>query len=497
MDDETMIETAVDDTKCVLVEFEDETVAVGYLNWLTSHNNENYIQDVIEKHLDVVTRWPNCTIGPANKMRKALQKCNEWSKHMVKIVAYGDWTTMCNQLSTYIKCDDPNPGKHERKLYAKKKISESEDEEENKTKKTFKKQKKETAKLKSDAKNTIGYTILQKYKTKSNKDDKTKQIQFNNSSSSDDSIVQLQKSLDVQKLLAEKSKQLEEVNKKLIDIVHVSEAVKRLEKKIDKIADAMTTIESYLKSGDNISIVEKKVDKISDAMIKMESYLKSDNNSNKFTDNDIENSIMVLSVSDEMKTKPYDSLYISEEIKDEFQNNNTPITLHVAAELEEISEANGAASSKVDDAKEINSKEIIDVTKSKIPSTTSKICNNAVELNGCCYFGDRLVTKVQLAKLNDSSLSKLTGDLLSIVFDKKELKESSLTGQKANANKNKIATKKLDPDRVAAVEEYVYKKFGKTDDNIKLFRAAVRTKCNNAKKVASANSIIISATADE
>jgi len=32
--------------------------------------------------------------------------------------------------------------------------------------------------------------------------------------------------------------------------------------------------------------------------------------------------------------------------------------------------------------------------------------------NGCRYFGNRLVTKAQLAKLNDSLLSKLTCDLL-------------------------------------------------------------------------------------
>jgi len=43
-----------------------------------------------------------------------------------------------------------------------------------------------------------------------------------------------------------------------------------------------------------------------------------------------------------------------------------------------------------------------------------------------------------------------------IVFDKQELRESSLTGQKANANKNKDATKKLDPDRVAAVEGKIF-----------------------------------------
>jgi len=63
----------------------------------------------------------------------------ERERSVIYCCLYADWTTMCNQLSTYIKCDDPNPGKHERKLHAKKKISESEDEEENKTKKSLKK----------------------------------------------------------------------------------------------------------------------------------------------------------------------------------------------------------------------------------------------------------------------------------------------------------------------------------------------------------------------
>jgi len=155
-------------------------------------------------------------------------------------------------------------------------------------------------------------------------------------------------------------------------------------------------------------------------------------------------------------------------MKDE---KNTPTFL--AAELEEIFKVDSASSSK--DVKEMDVKEKIDVIKVQ----SSKICNDAAKLviilysvpyiiqimpniafhihifclqNGCRYFGNRLVTKAQLAKLNDSSLSKLTCDLLTIVFDKQELRESSLTGQKANANKNKDATKKLDPDRIAAVE---------------------------------------------
>jgi len=60
-------------------------------------------------------------------------------------------------------------------------------------------------------------------------------------------------------------------------------------------------------------------------------------------------------------------------MKVEFQKN-TP-TLHVATELEEIFEVDGASSSKVD------VKEKIDVIKAKVQSSTiSKKCNDAAEL---------------------------------------------------------------------------------------------------------------------
>lgn len=69
------------------------------------------------------------------------------------------------------------------------------------------------------------------------------------------------------------------------------------------------------------------------------------------------------------------------------------------------------------------------------------------------FFGNRLITKAQLSKLNDSSLSKMTCDLLGIVFDKQELRESCLTGKQAHVNKNKHAEiKQLDTARLADVE---------------------------------------------
>ncbi|XP_071642993.1 uncharacterized protein [Temnothorax longispinosus] len=107
-------------------------------------------------------------------------------------------------------------------------------------------------------------------------------------------------------------------------------------------------------------------------------------------------------------------------------------------------------------------------------------------ISGGRYFGLKHITNTQLSKVNDSSISKLTCDLLSLVYEKTELRNSSLTGSIANANKSsnldKKSTEKLDPVRLKAVENFIYEKFGKTDDNTKLFRSAVRSKCNNAKK---------------
>ncbi|XP_025268283.1 uncharacterized protein LOC105251734 isoform X2 [Camponotus floridanus] len=64
----------------------------------------------------------------------------------------------------------------------------------------------------------------------------------------------------------------------------------------------------------------------------------------------------------------------------------------------------------------------------------------------------------------------------------------TLTTQ-AHVNKNKYAEiKQLDTARLADVEEYVYQKFGRSADHTKLFRIAVRNKCNNAKKQTSVSS---------
>lgn len=66
-------------------------------------------------------------------------------------------------------------------------------------------------------------------------------------------------------------------------------------------------------------------------------------------------------------------------------------------------------------------------------------------------FGGREYSYNKIACCNRNSLSKFTTELTSIVFDRQELAESSLTGKVSNFQKNNpnaIAKKQLCPQRV-------------------------------------------------
>lgn len=59
-----------------------------------------------------------------------------------------------------------------------------------------------------------------------------------------------------------------------------------------------------------------------------------------------------------------------------------------------------------------------------------------------------------LEKCNHANVAKLTGDLTSALFSRKELATSSLTGKVANIHKNKntaVCKEKLSPRRVNAI----------------------------------------------
>ncbi|XP_029157940.1 uncharacterized protein LOC114944929 isoform X2 [Nylanderia fulva] len=98
-----------------------------------------------------------------------------------------------------------------------------------------------------------------------------------------------------------------------------------------------------------------------------------------------------------------------------------------------------------------------------------------------------LVNAGRLRNCNRSSISQYTCDLLSVVFSKEELATSSLTGKIANTMKGANITPKpaLNSKRLEAIEAHVFSIFECNKDTQKLFKAAVRQKCNNATPRAS------------
>ena len=78
----------MDDEKCILVEFVNESnkVAVGFIEWCNLADEE--IQQHIKDEDVVQINWPNCDVGPAVSMKKKMKKCS-FKVQAVKIRAQG------------------------------------------------------------------------------------------------------------------------------------------------------------------------------------------------------------------------------------------------------------------------------------------------------------------------------------------------------------------------------------------------------------------------
>ncbi|CAL1671907.1 unnamed protein product [Lasius platythorax] len=94
-----------------------------------------------------------------------------------------------------------------------------------------------------------------------------------------------------------------------------------------------------------------------------------------------------------------------------------------------------------------------------------------------------MVNTVQLARCNHTSISKLTCDLLTLLFTRYELSGSSLTGKVSNIHLKKGATpkNKLDPSRVEAIKSYVMLKFGDVTNAETIIFKTIKQKCNNSR----------------
>ncbi|XP_036141147.1 uncharacterized protein LOC118645021 isoform X1 [Monomorium pharaonis] len=135
---------------------------------------------------------------------------------------------------------------------------------------------------------------------------------------------------------------------------------------------------------------------------------------------------------------------------------------------------------KVDFTDFKKSKNEINTTNNILEMESNKESNNEKMID----LGETgvLVSASRLRNCNRNSISQYTCDLLSVVFSKEELASCSLTGKIANTMKGANITPKerLNPKRLEAIEAHVFSIFECNKDTQKLFKAAVRQKCNNA-----------------
>ncbi|XP_071630218.1 uncharacterized protein [Temnothorax longispinosus] len=116
-------------------------------------------------------------------------------------------------------------------------------------------------------------------------------------------------------------------------------------------------------------------------------------------------------------------------------------------------------------------------TEVAIENVTNPILQQSLQLNEqveCISFGGVLVSKKTLQNCHPSKVSKLTTDLMTVIFSQSEMAESSLTGKIANMHKsrNKCGEvrekKQLDPLKTRAIIDYVQQQIqGSTETEIK------------------------------
>lgn len=80
--------------ECLLVEFvnENNSIAVGFREWLTVRcDDDEILQDLVDKGNPVEISWPSCEIKSAMKMKKIIKTLTEkdWTASVIKVLAFG------------------------------------------------------------------------------------------------------------------------------------------------------------------------------------------------------------------------------------------------------------------------------------------------------------------------------------------------------------------------------------------------------------------------
>ncbi|OXU16217.1 hypothetical protein TSAR_003812 [Trichomalopsis sarcophagae] len=188
----------VKNKECILVEFcnESNKLAVGYTCWLSRKmKSKRRLEDLVRTKEIIEISWPECNITTEKSMIKTMAKLSndQWKPYAVKILGFGDWTTMSQEMESLISKNVQSTTKCNRHEVMKKSLSDEyvTDNKKKAAKKDKDSKEKDSSKLKKNLKkeqskqrsNSILDTLLQQ----SSKD--VKIIPSNDSSENNENCV--------------------------------------------------------------------------------------------------------------------------------------------------------------------------------------------------------------------------------------------------------------------------------------------------------------------
>ncbi|XP_071573303.1 uncharacterized protein [Temnothorax nylanderi] len=447
----------MDNAHCILVEFvnEENSVAVGYRDWLKTKFDDVCLQSTIDKETIVQIRWPLCEIKSALSMKRIIKKLKEkdWISAAVKIHAFGErrealncltfviidftcrepviffiinilckiffskWTLMHKQLFDLQKFNIANPCKEDRKKVMRKSFSDSDC-------------------VNSDQENKVPKKKNTKLFSSPDESDET--------SFTDDSC---------------------ESSKKNLNRSHLEEKVKALQLKNKQLQNEVTA----LKHDRSITLENKmeNLDKMADKLaVKLQDIKKHIAEINKN-----------ISAQVFQKQQTYPNVKF---VKEEDPSNDDQIKYNFVSI---INTEHDDKSSSIDIDKKFD-EIVMDVLDCK----EVKELEQCDEMHKIISIGRGVtISESMMQNVRTSDIGKMTCDLMSCIFTNKEMAFSSRTGKKSNktktgenvTNDNK---KPLDSNKLLAMKDYVLSQFKNTPNGEKLFNNTVSNKCKNVAR---------------
>ncbi|XP_043270754.1 uncharacterized protein [Venturia canescens] len=450
----------MDDNRCVVIEFvnEENEIGVGYRDWLLPKQlTDAELQEKIDCEEEIKTIWPNCEIGPSNKMKKRLLGC-EWEEYVVKVMAFGKWTEMCDvrkNIEKYGVCNvsrDSRRGRTKRKLNSDSESGKSDDN----TEPSKTKEKKNSKQLKwlDDLKQK---KLKKDFAAKSGTMRKKPKIADESQDSDSDSQLMYSDKPTLIKKISMLQREVEELKIANKVLVSTTDAYKDLLEMKQLITDLIETLQDVKQcSGNTIPNQSQKEDKSSKVALKKGTFLPC-------SAKDDDNEAIIPNFRESRTIHTHDNGVIDQEQK--------------LKGIVESSRHHATTSSVNNGTNDINDK--------LFPCSDSAKTTQIKEKKDTSSAGEDeefSICKKQLSKCRHSNSIVLTGDLMNVLFTRDELRTSTLSGEVSNLqlNKNGQPKKKLNPKKIEFIFDYVKKLFPNEVNIDVTIKQKIQQKCNNA-----------------